>query len=167
MKKPLIFAFASLAAFALADGLLVSSTGKGGATTSDGRVGSFDYAVSKRTASNGAVKFEGRLRFEQRPNDHGRYVLIEMGAPDGLGLGANPSVCEFGGRGVLVLIVEGRRVNYGGRVSVRVVDNRNEAHPAGDPDAFRIRFTGERGLTFAFEGRVDRGDLIVTSRIVR
>ncbi len=165
MKKPLVFGFAMLAAIALADGILAGSYGKGASTSADGRVASFDYSETKRTASNGNTKFEGRLRFEQRQNDHGRYVLIEMGVADALGVSGN--VCEFGGRGHLIVISNNRRVSYNGRVSVRAVDRRNAEHPKGDPDLLRIRFVGERDLTFEFEGPLREGDLKVGTQTVK
>jgi len=165
MKKPLIVCFAMLAATALADGTLAGSYGKGSAGSADGRTATFDYAETKRTASNGVRKFEGKLRFEQKQNDHGRYVLIEMGAADSLGVSGN--VCEFGGRGRLIILVNRKPVGYNGRAYVRVVDRRNAEHPNLDADLFRIRFVGEKDLKFEFEGLVREGDLKVAVQNVK
>lgn len=165
MKKPLILSFAMFAAIALADGILAGSYGKGSAVTTDGRIASFDYSETKRTASNGSQKFEGKLRFEQRQNDHGRYVLIEMSAADALGVSGN--VCEFGGRGRLTILVNKKPASFGGRAYVRAVDRRNLEHPNLDADQFRIRFIGEKDLTFDFEGLVREGDLKVGTQTVK
>ena len=168
MKSTLILAAAALAALALANVLIVGSTGRGRAATSDGRTGSFDYAVSKRTASTGAVKFEGKLRFEQGANANGPYVLIEMGVPSVVGVSANGKVCEFSGKAVLVTTdAKNNRVKFGGTVSVRSADLRIAPIVTGDPDTFRIRFVGEKGLTYGFEGRLTSGDIVVSARTVK
>jgi hypothetical protein len=168
MRTPLIATLTLLAAFAFADGQLASSYGKGRTTTSDGRLGSFDYEVAKRTAANGSSTLAGRFRFEQQPNVHGRYVLIEMSKLQTMGVGgAGNAVAEFGGKAVLVTIVDGRRVQFGGTVSVRVVDRHDPKTGKGDPDQFRVRFAGEKGLTFASEGLVVDGDLVVSQQTTR
>ena len=165
MKKTLVVSLWLLAALALADGLLLGSSGKGRLDTADGRTGSFTYDVSKRIASNGKATFAGKLRFEQQPNTAGPYALIEMGVPSTLT--ENGNVCEFSGHGILTALVDGKRVQFGGTVSVRVSDRHDPATSAGDPDTFRIRFLGEKGLTFSSEGLLTSGDLIVTSKTVK
>ena len=165
MKKPLVLSLCLLASFALADGLLLSSYGKGRITTSDGRTGSFDQEVSKRIASNGSFALAGRFRFEQQPNDHGPYVLVELSSLAGLGINGN--VCEFTGHAILTTPVKGVRTKFGGTVSVRVVDRHNPITGAGEADQFRVRFVGEKGLTFASEGLLREGDLVVSSKTVK
>ena len=145
--------------------MLLGSSGKGRLASADGRGGSFDYEVSKRIASNGKVTFAGKLRFEQQSNTAGPYVLIEAGVPTSLG--ENGNVCEFAAHGVLTTLVNGKRTSFGGTVSVRVVDRHDFATNVGDPDVFRIRFVGEKGLTFGSEGLVTQGDLVVTSKTVK
>ena len=165
MKKPLILSLCLLASVALADGLLLGSSGKGRLATADGRVGSFDYEAAKRVASNGTFKLSGRFRFEQQPNATGPYVLIELSSLAGLGVGGN--VCEFSGHGILVTPVKGVRTKFGGTVSVRVVDRHDPVTGAGEADQFRVRFVGEKGLTFASEGLVREGDLVVATKTVK
>ena len=163
MKKPLVFAFAMLAASALAAGLLLSSHGKGRTLTADGRAGSFDYSIVKRTG--GATITTGSLRFEQQPNANGPYALITMGVPDTVGVSGK--VCEFSGRGVITYLDRNRRVSQGGRVSVRVNDLHALGTSDGKSDTFRIRFAGEKRLTFEADATVIDGDLVVSSEPVR
>ncbi len=163
MKKPLVFAFAMLAASALAAGLLLSSRGKGRTLTADGRAGSFDYSIARRTGSVTATT--GSLRFEQQANANGPYALVTMGVPDVVGVSGK--VCEFSGRGAITYLDHNRRVSQGGRVSVRVSDLHALGTSDGKSDTFRIRFAGEKRLTFEADGTVINGDLVATSQSVR
>ncbi|MBA3726354.1 MAG: hypothetical protein H0W86_07845 [Armatimonadetes bacterium] len=162
LKKLLVLSAVGITAIALADILAVGSYGHGTTAAHDGRVGSFDYSVSKRTAEGHPPQFEGRLRFEQYQNHAGRWVVIEMGTPAMVGVIGN--VCEFAGRGSLTRERNGHQETVYGHVSVRVVDRRNLYHPHNDPDVFRITFQDAHQNTFSFDGLVDHGDLVVFSR---
>jgi len=162
LKKLLVLSAIAITTIALAHILAVGSYGRGAATTHDGRVGAFDYSVSKRTAEGHLPQFEGRLRFEQHQNHAGRWVVIEMGKPAMVGVVGN--VCEFAGRGSLTRERNGHHETVYGHVSVRVVDRRNLHHPHNDPDLFRIVFQDAHHNSFRFDGLVDHGDLVVFSR---
>lgn len=155
---------ATLATAALAVAVTIGAQGRGTALTADGRNGTFNFEVARRQEGDRAPSFRGRFRFEQRSNDHGPYVLVEMGAPKNLGVTAAGNVCEFSSAGSLTRLVNGRRVTMRGNVSGRVEDRRSASHPDGEPDTIRVRFSGERDLTFTFEGLVNSGDLSVFRR---
>lgn len=163
-KKVLIIATAALAAIVLADHILViGSSGRGTATTHDGRVGTFHYSVSKRTAPEHHPQFHGSLSFEQHHNHHGPWVRIQMGTPSVVN-GVDGGVCEFSGRGSLTRMVKGHQVTEHGTVSARVVDRRDPHHtPHNPPDLFLVRFTSAH-TTFLFDGTVHSGDLVVFHR---
>lgn len=162
LKRGLVFCAVGLAAVALANHILVvGSEGEGAAVTGDGRVGGFNYSVIKRTTAEHRPLLRGRLRFEQRANDHGPWALIEMRGPSAIG--ARGNVAEFTGPGSLTRLVRGHRVTLQGHISVRVVDRRNPHHASDHPDQFRIHFTS-RQTNFSFDGKLHNGDLVVFSR---
>ncbi|MEO7453501.1 MAG: hypothetical protein ABIV13_01915 [Fimbriimonadales bacterium] len=61
------------------------------------------------------------------------------------------------------MLVKGHHEVQHGHISVRVADRRNAHHPHNDPDTFRIHFTSKH-VSYAFDGLVDHGDLVVFSR---
>jgi hypothetical protein len=163
LKRVFVAAILSLAAFALADHILaVGSYGRGTAVAADGRVGSFNYSVVKRTSEGHDPAIEGHLVFEQHHNDFGRFVRIEMFTPHIVDVAGN--VCEFVGPGTLTRLIKGERFTVHGRVSVRVADRRPEHDVTHDPDTFRINFTDKHETSYSFDGRVHDGDLVVFTR---
>ncbi len=164
LKKTLIIASVALATVALANHILaIGSYGKGTAATHDGRVGSFHFSVTKRTAPGHHPAFEGSLRFEQQQNHNGPRVLVQMGRPAAVN-GVDGGVCEFSGPGSLTRVVKGHHETLHGTVSANVVDRRNPNHtPHNSPDLIRVRFVNAN-TTFTFDGTVHSGDLVVFSR---
>lgn len=164
LKRLALVLVAGFATVAFAHHILaVGSYGRGTATTHDGRVGSFHYSVTKRTAEGHHPQFEGSLRFEQQQNHHGPFVLIQMGRPSAVAV--NGHACEFAGPGSLTRTVKGHHETVHGQVSVFVNDRRNPHHtPHNDADLFRIQFTDKHNTTFTFDGTVHSGDLVVFSR---
>lgn len=164
LKRLALVLAVGLATVALAHHILaIGSYGRGTATTHDGRVGTFHYSVSKRTAQGRHPMFEGSLRFEQHANHHGPYVLIQMDRPAAVAV--NGHAGEFSGPGSLTRTVKGHHQTVHGTVSVFAHDRRNPHHnPHGDPDVFRIHFTDKHNTTFSFDGSVHSGDLVVFSR---
>ena len=114
--KVLVASFSFLAAFALVDSLLIGRSGKGQIATSDGRTGPFEYSASKRTAANGRTTFDGKLRFEQQPNPRASSILVDVALPGKST--QNGNVGEFSGNAILTTVVDGKRVKFGGTVSV-------------------------------------------------
>lgn len=163
-KKALIITTVALAALVLANHItVIGSNGRGTATTQDGRVGSFNYSVSKRTDGVHHPVFHGSLSFEQHENHHGPWARIQMGVPSVVN-GVDGGVCEFSGPGSLTRMVKGHQQTEHGTVSARVVDRRNPHHtPHNPPDLIRVRFMNEH-TTFLFDGTVHSGDLVVFTR---
>lgn len=87
MTRKLFVLFAlGVTAVVVADHIIaIGSSGRGSATTHDGRTGTLHYSVLKRTAKGHNDQFEGSLRFEQLGNHHGPWVLVEMGRPTAAG----------------------------------------------------------------------------------
>jgi len=167
LKKMLLIGVAAVAAFAVADHILVvGSEGQGRAHTADNRIGEFRYNVRKAVAEGHHPRFDGSLRFAQAPTGTHHAVVIEMGKPRYVEVPPDSHVCEFGGPGTLTIRrPDGHRQTFRGRVDCRVVDRHNPTTNVGEPDVFRIRFTREHSdHNFEFDGLVDHGDLVVFRR---
>ncbi|MEO7453636.1 MAG: hypothetical protein ABIV13_02605 [Fimbriimonadales bacterium] len=165
LKKLCFLSVLCFAALAAASHILaIGSHGSGTATTQDGRNGSFHFSVVKRTAKGHHPTFEGSLRFEQHHNNHGPWILVEMGRPSVVS-GGKGGVCEFAGTGSLTRVVEGHQQTVHGTVTARVVDRRNPHHTPHNPaDLIRVSFVDKHNQTFTFDGTVHSGDLAVFSR---
>jgi hypothetical protein len=148
----------AIPALALA-ALILNAHGRGAARSEDGRIGHFNFNVTK-TINGTQITRSGKFVLENTDPETRNGVRIFMRELRDMTI--EERVARFQGPGSIRWVTrEGRVVEKSGSVRVLARDTRREG--TGLPDRIAVTFLSESPhFTYAFEGNVTDGDVVVS-----